>query len=237
MFNYGQLPSWLENSFIFRNIFLIRKLFFIKRKRSHYGQLAEDVAIKRMFPKKYKGFFVDVGCFHPTKYNNTYAFYKKGWRGVNIDIDRIKIKGFNWWRWGDTNIAKGVSSDKGQMKYWTNGFYSLVNTLDPETAKTRDDYVESIVETDTLTNLIDQTKYKDKPIDLLCIDAEGHDFTVLRSLDLKRYDPKLIVIETFARKLDDVLELDITKFLSANNYNLVNWVGLSLVFRKKGHGD
>lgn len=236
IFSYGQLPSWLENNFVFRNLFLVRKLFLTRNRRTYYGQIAEDVAIKRMFPKKYKGFFVDVGCFHPTKYNNTYAYYKKGWRGINIDIDRIKIKGFNWVRRGDINIAKGVSSQKGEMKYWTNGFYSLVNTLDPETAKTRDDYVESIVETDTLTNLIDQTKYKNRPIDLLCIDAEGHDFTVLKSLDFERYDPKLIVVEAFAYKLDEVMDLEITKFLTANNYNLVNWVGLSLMFRKKGHG-
>tara|TARA_B110000879_G_scaffold201693_1_gene277102 strand:+ start:1002 stop:1208 length:207 start_codon:yes stop_codon:yes gene_type:complete len=51
--------------------------------------MAEVVAIKRMFPKKYM-FFVDIGCFHTTKYNNTYVYYKKGYRGINIDIDRIK---------------------------------------------------------------------------------------------------------------------------------------------------
>ena len=50
----------------------------------------------RFFPKKYKGFFVDVGCFHPIKYNNTYRLYRKGWRGVNIDIDAIKIEGLKY---------------------------------------------------------------------------------------------------------------------------------------------
>ena len=71
-----------------------------------------------------------------------------------------------------------MSSQKGDKKYWTNGFYSLVNTLDLETVKIRDDYVESILQTDTLTNLIDQIQYKDRPIDLLSVDGEGHDFTI-----------------------------------------------------------
>ena len=31
---------------------------------------------------------------------------------------------------GGINIDKGVSSQKDEKKYWTNGFYSLVNTLD-----------------------------------------------------------------------------------------------------------
>ena len=126
-----------------------------------------------------------------------------------------------------------MSSQKGEKKYWTNGFYSLVNTLDLETAKTRDDYVESILQTDTLTNLIDQIQYKDRPIDLLSVDGEGHDFTILKSSDFERYDPKLIVVETFACTLDEVLDLGITKFLRANNCNLVNWVGFSLMLRKK----
>ena len=109
----------------------------------------------------------------------------------------------------------------------------MVNTLDLETVKIRDDYVESILQTDTLTNLIDQIQYKDRPIDLLSVDGEGQDFTILKSSDFERYDPKLIVVETFACTLDEVLDLGITKFLRANNCNLVNWVGFSLMFRKK----
>ncbi len=57
-------------------------------------------------------------------------YYNKGYRGININIDRIKIKRFNWVRRGGINIVKGVSSQKDEKKYWTNGFYSLVNTLD-----------------------------------------------------------------------------------------------------------
>ena len=75
-------------------------------------------------------FFVGIGCFHPIKYNNIDVYCKKGYRGINIDIDRIKIKWFNWVRRGGVNIAKEVSSQKGEKKYWTNGFYSLINTLD-----------------------------------------------------------------------------------------------------------
>ena len=75
-------------------------------------------------------FFVDIGCFHSTKYNNTDVYYNKGYRGINININRIKFNRFNWVRRGGINIAKGVSSQKDEKKYWTNGFYYLVNTLD-----------------------------------------------------------------------------------------------------------
>ncbi|MEJ6613760.1 MAG: hypothetical protein QNK64_04895 [Saprospiraceae bacterium] len=54
-----------------------------------------------------------------------------------------------------------------------------------------------------------------------------------KSSDFERYDPKLIAVETFACTIDEVVDLEITKFLIANNCNHVNWVGLSLMFRKK----
>jgi Methyltransferase FkbM domain len=231
-FNHSHPPKWLESNWLFRHLFLFRKLFLTKRRSYYYGQEAEDVALRRIFPKRYKGFFVDVGCFHPIKYNNTYYFYKKGWRGINIDIDPIKIKGFNWLRSGDTNIVKAVSNQTGSLQYWTNGFYSLVNTLDEKVAASRDNYQLKTVATDTLTNIIDGTPYKNKTIDILSIDAEGHDFAVLQSLDFDRYQPQVIVIESYAKRLAEVLTLDIYKFLQQQDYDLVNWAGLSLIFKK-----
>jgi len=232
-FNHSHVPKYLEQNSIFRFVFLFRKLFLTKQRQYYYGQEAEDVALRRIFPKRFKGFFVDVGCFHPIKYNNTYNFYKKGWNGINIDLDTIKIKGFNWLRRKDINIAQAVSNKKGEIDYWTNGFYSLVNTLDDKTAIQREGYRKTTVKTNTLTNIIDETKYKNQPIDLLCIDAEGHDLVVLESLDFERYHPKVIVVETFANDIKMILDLPILRFLDKKNYTLINWVGLSLFFKKK----
>lgn len=231
--NYSHLPPWLERNKVFRTLFLLRKLFIIKKSFRHYSQFAEDISIARYFPKRYKGFFVDVGCFHPVKYNNTYRLYKKGWRGVNVDIDAIKIAGFNIVRPKDTNIACAVSNQTGQVTYWSNGFYSLTITLDEAFAKGKEGYVEKKVQADTLTNILDSTKYKDRQIDFLTIDAEGHDFYVLKSLDLARYQPRVIAIETHAETLDDVMEERRYGFLTDAGYVLANWVGLTLIFKLK----
>ena len=119
------------------------------------------------------------------------------------------------------------------MEYWSNGFYSLVNTLDESVASQRKGYKKTTVTTDTLTNIIDQTKYKNKKIDLLSIDAEGHDLIVLKSLDFSRYQPGLILVESYAEEIEKVITLPIYQFLHEKNYELINWVGLSLFFRKK----
>ncbi|MEM6396515.1 MAG: FkbM family methyltransferase [Bacteroidota bacterium] len=211
----------------------MRKLFLTRTTSSHRGQSAEDVFINREFPKNYKGFFVDVGCFHPYKYNNTYGLYKRGWRGVNIDIDAIKIEGFNMVRSRDTNIQRAVSQQAGELTYYTNGFYSLVVTLNEDFTKERPkyDYRPASVQADTLTHILDSTTYQNRQIDFLTVDAEGYDLAVLQSLDFDRYRPRLIAVEIQATTLDDVLADELYRFLMARGYQLVNWVGQTLMFR------
>jgi hypothetical protein len=231
--SYQHLPDWLRQNWLFRKLFLLRKLFLTRSSKRHYGQSGEDIFIVRQFPKNYRGFFVDVGCFHPTKYNNTYRLYRRGWRGVNIDIDKIKIEAFELRRPSDTNIQCAVSTETGELTYWTNGFYSLVVTLDEDFTKEREkyDYRPAQVQADTLTNILDATAHKDQPIDFLTVDAEGHDLPVLQSLDFKRYQPRLIAVEMQETTLDEILETELYRFLKGHRYTLVNWMGQTLMFR------
>jgi len=231
--SYQHLPDWLTGNWLFRKLFLIRKLFLTRTHRRHYGQSGEDIFIVRQFDKNYKGFFVDVGCFHPTKYNNTFRLYRRGWRGVNIDIDKIKVEAFQMRRPADTNIQRAVSSQAGEITYWTNGFYSLVVTLDEDFTKerTKYDYRPHQVKADTLTHILDETNYRDRKIDFLTVDAEGHDLPVLQSLDFDRYQPHLIAVEVQERTLEEVLETELYRFLKSKGYSLVNWVGQTLMFK------
>lgn len=233
--NHAHLPSWLADNAFFRNLFLFRKIFLTKRFSTHYGQSAEDLLLGRLFPKRYKGFFVDVGCFHPVKYNNTYALYKEGWRGVNIDIQAIKIKGFNWIRPGDTNIAMAASDREGEVTFWSNGLYTPTVTLEKsfadERTGTRYQYRPQTVQAKPLTSILDGTRFKDRGIDLLSIDVEGHDLQVLKGLDFDRYRPDVVAVEFDAPDLDHVLENDLHQFLAQKGYNLINWVGLTQIYR------
>ena len=237
--NHSHLPAWLEKSWIFRKLFLIRKLFLTRNRFSHYGQMGEDIALKKFFPKKYKGFYVDVGCFHPIKYNNTYYFYKKGWRGINIDIDQIKIEGFQLVRPKDTNISCAISNEEGSVSYWSNGFYTPTITLDRSFAESKEgkkyQYREKTTQAKRLTTIIDESPYKDRTIDLLSVDVEGYDYHVLRSLDFQRYAPKIIAVESQSDDFKIIQEEDLFKFLKEQGYQLANWVGMTLIFKRIEH--
>ena len=135
----------LDNWFL-RKLFLLRKIYLSRTSMRHYSQYGEDDSTYQHLASIHRGFFVDVGCFHPVKYSNTYRWYRKGWRGV---------------------------------------------------------------------------------------DAEGYDLSVLESLSFEKYSPFLILVELHQHTIEKVMESDLYKFLVGKSYDLVNWTGPTLVFKRK----
>ena len=72
----------------FLNILI--KSFTHKKISYSYGGV--DSLILNIFKDTKKGFYLDIGCGHPIKNNNTYLLNKKGWSGINIDLDEENIK-------------------------------------------------------------------------------------------------------------------------------------------------
>ena len=60
----------------------------IKYKKISYSLNAVDLIIDYIFKDKDIGTYVDVGAQHPISNNNTYLLFKRGWNGINIDLDR-----------------------------------------------------------------------------------------------------------------------------------------------------
>jgi len=230
---YSNMPRWMKHNLLVKKLYLLKKMHFTKSKASHYSQFAEDISIGQCFRNSSQGFFVDVGCFHPKKYNNTWLLYKQGWRGINIDIDSIKIDGFNLARPQDTNICCAVSNMEGEISYFSSGHYSLTTSVDKNFSEARGSYVEKKTRCAKLTTLLDGTKYKDRQIDFLSVDAEGHDLEVLMSLDFQRYDPRLIAVETHAVAFTEVCEAAVYQYLLGKGYCLVGWCGLTLLMANK----
>ena len=83
----------------------------------YYSQSGEDIIIGNFFQNKNKGFFVDVGAYHPKHYSNTYLLYKNGWRGINIEPNPASIKLFNKYRKNDINLQTGVLNENKEAYY------------------------------------------------------------------------------------------------------------------------
>ena len=131
----------------------------------------------------------------------------------------------------DININRAVSLEQKKVRFYYDKLISLYISLNKR-KKQLDRYKE--IMSDTLTNIIDQTKFKDKKIDFLSIDAEGKDFEVLQSLNFERYDPKYICVEIYSRDLKfDIKKNQIYKYLVKKNYKLLIVKRENYIFKKK----
>ena len=170
------------------------KIFFSKKNYSVFG---EDKFIERYFRNKPKGFYIDVGCYHPLDGNNTQLLYKKGWNGINLDINYYSIELFNFLRKGDINIHSGISNKKNRLTMYYRKEINMLNTLDEKIAKMnfRNGYKKKNIQVNTLNYFISKYFKKLDMIDFMNIDVEGVELNVLKSLNFKIYKPKLICVE------------------------------------------
>jgi len=101
-----------------------------------FSQEGEDLILGRVFEGKSDGFYVDVGAHHPTLYSNTYYFYLRGWRGINIDAMPGSMTAFKAGRPRDINLEIAVAENPGKLTYHIFN-YPALNTFDPALAKER----------------------------------------------------------------------------------------------------
>ena len=224
-----------------------KKLYYEKYSKKSYSISNVDLIIDRMFSKINNGIFIDLGCNHPIKFNNTYLLYKRGWRGINIDLDKKSIEEFNQIRNEDHNVQSLISATKGQEKEIF--FYhsrSAINTVSDELInyrKTDKKKVQIIKQkTNTLENIIDQSPYKNKKINLLSIDIENHEYEALKNFNFERYPFDVIIIEIhdlnqksleiYNQSIEFGTNSEIYKLLEKNKYKLINWVNSDFIFVK-----
>lgn len=219
---------------------LRRKALLTNFIRIHYSQFGEDIALRELFGRRRTGFYVDVGCYHPRKFSNTYALHRRGWHGINIDMEADKIRLFEVARPRDCNVVAAVSDAPRTVRMYRNRAFGLQTTID-ETLAARDlGFVEGragceVVEVAarTLEDIVAHSPFGSEPIDLLSIDAEGHDLQVLRSLDIDGRHPEVIVIEDHTHDIEAILEGEIYRHLTARGYRLHSWRVPSLIFHRR----
>ena len=190
----------------------------------------EDLQIKKYFNNKKKGFYVDVGAYHPIQRNNTMLLHEMGWEGINIDISDFSIKLFDRLRPNDTNLNIAVSKTNGYVEMFYQKKLSQLHTIKKEIANNvfQGKIKSKKILSKTMNEILKETKYFKKKIDFLDIDVEGADLEVLESLDFSEYSPELICVEYIG---EDKKNSDIFNFLINNNYKIII-IGSPLAMRE-----
>ena len=221
--------------YFFYNIY-IRNFKFLKNGT----QFGEDKYIIELFDKNFVGKFLDVGCYHPTRHNNTYSMYKSGWSGMNIDLNPLTIELFDFMRPRDININSGVSDTEIEKKLYFIDELNTQNTLDQNQLNflknhhniKESEILEKKIETRNLNNILDDHKFYN--IDFMNLDIEGHELKVLETLDFNKINIKYLCIEMIEHNKESVLNNEkIKDLLTKNNFKLIKNFDFNFIYRKE----
>ena len=219
-----------------------------KYKKYSYSFNGVDLLVDYIFKSKKNGFYLDIGAQHPVSNNNTYLLYKKGWNGINIDLDEKNINLFKLARPKDVNLNFAISDSEKEVDLFYYHDSSPINTLSKNVSDFQKAKVSKIkkIKTKILNNVLEDLSFKNH-IDYMNIDVEGHEIQVLKGFDISKYKPSVISIEYLdlnMKKLEfknndvnNLLNSDLYKFFIQNNYFFVNWLHGDLIFVHKEYRD
>lgn len=243
------LIHWIRN--------LLESLEFLWR-RKYFGQFGEDAVVQNIFRERAwreaaasnaakiqqrPGFYVDVGAFAPIQHSNTWWFYRRGWKGINIDATPGSMKIFRHIRPRDTNLEMAVSDREGEITYYTWGIPNVMNTMSKERAEdvTRrggQPSKEFKIQARTLEHILDEHLPAGQAIDFISLDVENHNLEVLRSNNWQKYRPYLVIVEADdgCETFETVAASEMMAFMKSHRYQVCSWIKPTLIFEAQA-GD
>jgi FkbM family methyltransferase len=190
-----------------------------------YSQCGQDIFLSEVFVKhleaQRKGFYVDIGACHPVHNSNTYFFYRRGWNGICIEPSDVGSL-FHRKRPRDTFVHAGASAERGELIFhqFSSPYY---NSFDPQSvARGEHDGIKLIrqiaVPTIPLAEILQRHRPKGN-IDLMCIDVEGHELSVLSGNNWEKFRPTIICIEMIAADMLSLAATTVGQFLANVGYH------------------
>jgi FkbM family methyltransferase len=172
------------------------------KKIVSYAQNGEDVVLWRALGHIHDGIYVDVGGFDPDSDSVTRLFYEHGWRGVDVEPVPAFAERFRARRPGNEVVQAAVTDqDVEEIALHRVGSTGLSTVVDDVAARHTGaglEYVDLRVRAQRLDDILEASRLVDETIHFLKVDVEGAEDQVLRSLDLKRWRPWVMVVEATA---------------------------------------
>lgn len=248
------MKQWIKNFLKDRLIRwrILEKWFGIRAEtKEFYAQFGEDASLQTYFSnrawsrgedpaKLAPGFYVDIGCYSPIRISNTFWFYKRGWRGINVDLSTETIEAFRWERPHDVNLAAAITNQTAstEIEFFEFGASSVYNTLDAESARETEQRwgikpKVNKIQALSLTMLFDRYLPAGQTIQFITVDAEGHDLEILKSNDWDRYRPEAIIVEIHEPDFHKLGSHPTVQYLENLGYDIYSWLNPSVIFSSR----
>lgn len=198
----------------------------LRNLRISYSQFAEDLVVSNIVGyEKSNGFYVDIGCFEPIRFSNTYIFYQRGWRGLAIDANESLRGSWAAKRPRDRFVASGVAETAGELDYLNYGQFPACNGFGrKERPKLK--ATATKVGCRPLREILAESVPAGTKIDFMSIDCEGMDLEALRSNDFQRFRPAVLLVEDDSKTSDS----EIQRHCELLGYRLHSMCHLSKIF-------
>lgn len=167
-----------------------------------YGQNGEDYILWSLFDRLgYRGKYIDVGSLDGKVFSNTYSFDLANWQGLCIEAhpfftpylrsNRPQAHVFH---------AAALDKDTESVEFFAYPRGSL-STINPQEIaylqkrfKVPGTWEKVAVPGRTLNSMLEEVKMEG-PIDVVSIDVEGAELSVLRGFNIEKYNPRILVLE------------------------------------------
>lgn len=203
----------------------------------YYAAHNIDQYIKEtFFPNKTNGYFIDIGAHNGIDINNTYYFENEGWNGICFEPIPEIFKQLEQNRKCKV-VNKAISDNEGPAQFFLiEGCSDMLSGLidnysqehiarinrEIEQHNQNYDYIDVVCS--TFDKEITETN-----IDLLSIDTEGAELTILKTIDFTKYNINIMLIE-YNYYNQELLDL-----LHNNNFEIVQQRGVDLIIKNKNY--
>ena len=190
-----------------------------------FSQAGEDLIVRFFFQIRGIGkiTYLDIGANDPIELNNTYYFYRRGYRGVLVEPNVSLCEKLRAVRPEDTTLVAGIGGDSAKEADYFIMSQPGLNTFSKEEADHQTKVTQGRISVKEvikmpLLNINDvMIKHFRDPPTFLSVDTEGLDLAILKSIDYERFRPKVICAETLVSSTTETIP-EIPKFMASQGY-------------------
>lgn len=204
-----------------------------------YSQRGEDLIVVSLLGDRIKDLkkklaYLDIGANDPVKLSNTYLLHSKyGLRGGLVEANPTLITQLKRERKGDIVLNVGLSDKNGSLPFYIMES-DVLSTFDYKAAQEMERMGASRIRSKIDVPVVTFTEVVKKHFNSKCpyivsIDTEGHEMTILNSIDFDRYRPYIMIVETMNFESGEK-EDEIINFLLSKNYCVAADTSINSIF-------
>ncbi|MEP7018317.1 MAG: FkbM family methyltransferase [Actinomycetota bacterium] len=167
-----------------------------------YAQNREDVVLWRALRDVSAGRYVEVGANHPRIDSVTRAFYDRGWSGITIEPMHEFAEAHRAERPRDTMIEAVITDEDTETvvlhEIPATGLSSIVDAVGAQHRAAGSQVIDKPVRALRLSDVLEDHAAPGQDVHFMLVDTEGSEPQVLASIDLHKFRPWVLVIESTA---------------------------------------